>query len=326
MDAVTKNWLSKELIEEMTYQALRKPVEITDIKKMSGGFCSAVYLIETAEGKKVLKIASGAEVKVMRHEKKYIQTEAEMLNRFNKELDIPMPEIISYDASGEICKVPYLFMSYIEGRPLCEDKTITESQRRRVKENVGIITRQICTIKADCFGIPNMPESYCKKNSGFTCLLFDWLLADAEEKQIAIPAVSAKELRGLIRKYQRELDLVTTPVYAHTDTWDGNLMIKNGEFSGLVDFAAVLYGDPLISHDFHDFGEKPNQDFLKGYGKTEFTDDEKIRIQIYRIWQRLGMIVERGYREYEDAHMYEWVLDDFAQEVNKLLREDLLCE
>lgn len=322
MDAVTKNWLSQDVIVEMIHRVLRKPIEITNIKKMSGGFCSAVYLIETTDGKKVLKIASDAEVKVMRHESKYIQTEAEMLKRFNKELDIPMPELISYDDSRKICKVPYFLMSYIEGEPLCEVKTITESQRRKVKEKVGMITRQICTIKADCFGIPNIPESYCKKNSEFTVLLFDWLLADAEEKGIAIPAISPEKLRGLIQKYRMELDLATTPVYTHTDTWDGNLMIKNGKLTGLVDFAAILYADPLISHDFHDFVEKPDQDFLKGYGKTEFTDDEKVRIQIYRIWQRLGMIVERGYREYEDIHLYEWVLDDFAKEVNKLLRED----
>lgn len=322
MDAVTKNWVSREIIIEMVHKILKKPVEIVNIKKMSGGFCSAVYLIETSGEKMVLKIASDKGVKVMRHERKYIQTEIDMLKRFNDELDIPMPKLISYDDSGEICKVPYFFMSYIEGNPLCEDKVITENQRREVKEKVGIITKQICTIKADCFGIPNISESFCKKNSEFTYLLFDWLLMDAEEKGIKIPSISPENLRSVIQKYEKELDYVTTPVYVHTDTWDGNLMIKNGKLTGMVDFAAILYGDPLISHDFHDFGEKPNSDFLQGYGKIKFTDDEKIRIQIYRIWQRLGMIVERGYREYEDPHMYEWVLVDFAQEVNKLLRED----
>ena len=33
------------------------------------------------------------------------------------------------------------------------------------------------------------------------------------------------------------------------------------------------------------------------------------------------MIIERGYREYEDIHIYEWVLDNYAQQVNKLLRD-----
>ena len=121
-----------------------------------------------------------------------------------------------------------------------------------------------------------------------------------------------------IRKYGKELDEVTGPVYVHTDTWDGNLLIKNGKLTGLIDYAAVLWADPLLSHDFHDFGDVPNPYFLQGYGKIEFTQNEKIRIQIYRIWQRLGMVVERGYREYEDPHMYDWVLDDFAREVEKL--------
>lgn len=148
--------------------------------------------------------------------------------------------------------------------------------------------------------------------------MFDWLLCDAEEKGITIPGITPDDLKKLIRKYEMELDEVTVPFYVHTDTWDGNLMIKNGKLTGLIDYAAVLRGDPLLSHDFHDFGDVPNPYFLQGYGKTEFTGNEKIRLQIYRIWQRLGMVVERGYREYEDPHMYDWVLDDFAREVKKL--------
>ena len=303
MDAITKNWISEEQIQQMTDQALGHPVAIQNIKRLSGGFCSAVYLVETAEEKMVLKLASGTGVKVMRNEVKYIPTEAEMLKLFQERLDIPMPKLLFYDDSGEICDVPYFFMSYLDGVPLCDDQTITDAQRADVKKEMGVITRKICSLKADIFGIPNIPESYCKKNSDFINLLFDWLLCDAEEKGIAIPGITSADLKKLIRKYGKELDEVTGPVYVHTDTWDGNLLIKNGKLTG---------------HDFHDFGDVPNPYFLQGYGKIEFTQNEKIRIQIYRIWQRLGMVVERGYREYEDPHMYDWVLDDFAREVEKL--------
>lgn len=254
----------------------------------------------------------------MRNEVKYIPTEAEMLKLFQEWLDIPMPKLLFYDDSGEICDVPYFFMSYLDGVPLCDDQTITDAQRADVKKEMGEITRKICSLKADIFGIPNIPESYCRKNSDFINLLFDWLLCDAEEKEIAIPGITSADLKKLIRKYGKELDEVTVPVYVHTDTWDGNLLIKNGKLTGLIDYAAVLWADPLLSHDFHDFGDVPNPCFLQGYGKIEFTENEKIRIQIYRIWQRLGMVVERGYREYEDPHMYDWVLDDFAREVKKL--------
>lgn len=318
MNAVTKNWISEDEIRQMTNLAMGKLTTLTKIEKLSGGFCSAVYLVETTEQKMVLKIASGEEVKIMRHEREYIKTEADMLKLFNEKLDIPMPELIFYDDSCRICAVPYFFMSYLKGTPLLHVKDITDCQRAEVKEKIGNITSKMCSLKADVFGIPNMPETYCDKNSDFVYLLFDWLLMDAEEKNIAIPEIEPDDLRKLIKESAKELDEATTPSYAHTDTWDGNLMISGGKLAGLIDYAAVLYGDPLLSHDFHDFGDAPNPDFLRGYGKTEFTENEKIRIQIYRIWQRLGMVVERGYREYDDPHMYEWVLDEFANEVQKL--------
>ena len=86
MDAITKNWISEEQIQQMTDQALGHPVAIQNIKRLSGGFCSAVYLVETAEEKMVLKLASGTGVKVMRNEVKYIPTEAEMLKLFQERL------------------------------------------------------------------------------------------------------------------------------------------------------------------------------------------------------------------------------------------------
>ena len=39
---------------------------------------------------------------------------------------------------------------------------------------------------------------------------------------------------------------------------------------------------------------------------------------MYRIWQRLGMIVERGFRHYEDPNTYAWALDEYAKEVRVL--------
>ena len=87
MNAITKNWISKEQIQQMTDRALGHPVAIKNIKILSGGFFSAVYLVETAEEKMVLKLASDTGVKVMRHEVQYIPTEAEMLKLFQERLE-----------------------------------------------------------------------------------------------------------------------------------------------------------------------------------------------------------------------------------------------
>lgn len=317
MNAVTKNHLDEKTILQMTTRALGKTPKSFSAEELSGGLCSAVYRVDADDETIVLKIASQSDVKVMRHEKMYVPAEAEIMRILNEQTNIPMPQLLYYDDSCTICSVPYFFMTYLRGKPLNMSQGVTEEQYGGIKQKMGEITRAIYEIKAPYFGIPLLQNSYCKTNAEFVGLLFEWLLADAQEKSVGIPDISAQELLALIKKFEKPLNTATSPRYIHTDTWDGNVMVENGEFVGLIDYAAVLYGDPLMSHDFHDFGTL-NANFLKGCGKTEFNDDEKIRIQIYRIWQRLGMVVERGYREYEDSNMYDWVLGEFSKEVSAL--------
>lgn len=97
-------------------------------------------------------------------------------------------------------------MSFLEGKPLSECGDVNEEQRECIKGQMGDITRQICTLEAPVYGIPNIEESYCRRNSEFVYLLFDWLLLDAEEKQVEIPGITPKQLRELIKSCAEELD------------------------------------------------------------------------------------------------------------------------
>lgn len=318
MNAVTKYKLSDDTIEKMYRRAFSDSGELR-ITALSGGFCSSVYLIESGNNKVVLKVGTKSNVKVMWHETAYIATEAEMLKLIGGKTDIAMPEMLFYDESGEICDVPYFFMSYIDGKPLNDTEGLTAEQYGNIKYEVGRLTRKITDILAQRFGIPNIKESLCDRNSDFVILLFEKLLDDLEKKGGKLKGISHGELMKLIGSFKAQLDTADKPCLIHTDTWNGNVMVKNGEFSGIIDFAAILYGDPLMSHDFHDFGEI-NADFLRGYGKTGFNNDELIRIQIYKVWQRLGMIVEKVYREYEDKNLYSWVDGEFEKEV-EILKE-----
>lgn len=319
MNAVTKNWLPENILKAMTEKALGHTPNTFSAAPLSGGFCSAVYLINADGEKLVLKVASEDSVKVMRHERAYIPTEADMLKVLNRSADIPMPKLLFYDDSRRVCNVPYFFMSFIEGSPLSDNKDITPEQHTAVQEEMGRITRSICNISAEKFGIPGIPESECDRNSEFVYLLIDWLLLDFEEESTeALPGITPDELRRLIKSFSEILDTAAVPKYIHTDTWAGNVMIKDGKMTGIVDFAAVLYGDPVMSHDFHEFGDAPYSAFLRGYGISALSSDEKIRNQIYRVWHRLGMVVERVYRKYSDPGMYEWVIEEFVKEVRTL--------
>lgn len=79
-----------------------------------------------------------------------------------------------------------------------------------------------------------------------------------------------------------------------------------------------------MSHDFYDFGKEPRREFCEGFGKTAFTDEEWLRISVYRLWQRLGMMVERGFRSYDDPGQYAWVTQTFTDEMENL-RERMRC-
>ena len=320
VNARSKFHQSEDALRAITERAIGKNPQSFKSRELAGGFCNAVYLVETDETKLVLKIAPHGLTDIMSHEKGILKTEAEMLRIFAERINIPAPKLICYDDSLELCQSEYFFMSFMEGRPLNSfEPPIDEVYVKEMKRQIGEITRQISSIKAECFGIPALPETYSDNNCDFVKTLFDMLFCDAEKKNIDIPQVGHRELLDLIEKQRVVMNEASSPVYIHTDTWEGNLMVKDNRLVGLIDYAAVLYGDPLMNHDFHDFSPVPREEFLRGYGKTEFTRNERIRISVYKLWQRLGMIVERGYRGYEDKNLYAWVIDEFSKELINFL-------
>lgn len=319
INSLTKFRPSEEMLKAMTKQAINGKFRDFTYKELAGGLCNAVYLIETEKDKLVLKVASSKDVVVMRHERDYVPNEAKMLKIFEKKLNIPAPRMVYFDDTETICPVPYFFMSFIKGTPLINtNPRPTEEEMNIIKFRVGEICREISSLKADKFGIPAITETYTDSNYEFVYMLFKLLFLDIADKNIFVPEAPEQDMLQLLEKCKKPLDEITKPVFVHTDTWDGNLMIENGRLEGIIDYAAVLYGDSLMNHDFHDFSPVPNEHFCHGFGKESFTDSEKIRLQVYRIWQRLGMIAERGFRDYDNPNTYLWVLDEYSKEVIRL--------
>lgn len=316
INAVSKYRQTDDILKKMTEKALGKKISHFTAKELAGGLCNAVYLLEAEQQKFVIKIAPAPEVKIMRHEKNILNTEANMLKLLEEKTTVRAPRLLAYDESCTLCNSPYMIMTFMEGTSLATMNPRPEEQSiGQMRRDIGRFCLEMSKLKAKQFGIPAMPETYREENCDFVLLLFQMLLQDAKEKGIEIPAVTGEELLSMIESQRQILNEAKEPCYVHTDTWDGNLMVKDNTLVGLVDFAAILYGDPLMNHDFHDFSEEPRKEFLEGFEKTSFTKHEKIRICIYKLWQQLGMIVERGYRGYDDPSTYAWVLDIFKEEI-----------
>ncbi len=320
--ASSKHNLSKNALKEIAYKAFGRKSSDLSICELSGGLCNSVYLLEMNDKKLVAKIAPPKDAVMMRHEKNIINTEADML-KIMQELDVPAPCLVMYDDSFETINVPYFVMTYIEGEPLMfMDNRPEDSEVDEIKYNLGKICRKISSVQGEYFGIPALPETYSTNLTNFVNILFEMLLDDIIDKSIDLPEVTKDELLDIINQCSPAFSEVTQPVLIHNDTWEGNLMIKDAKLMGLIDFAAMMYGDPLMNHDFHDFSPEPNPYFLKGYGWEEgFSAYEKIRIRVYKIWLSLGMIAERGYRNYEDKNLYLWVIDEFKKDIKRLKKE-----
>ena len=118
VNAVTKLHLPEESLRAMTKRAVGHDFSSFSCEELAGGLYNAVYLIETEDGKMVLKVASPKDVVVMRHERNYVSNEANMLKTFGKKLAIPAPRLICLDDTETLCPVPYFFMTFWMGHRL----------------------------------------------------------------------------------------------------------------------------------------------------------------------------------------------------------------
>jgi aminoglycoside phosphotransferase (APT) family kinase protein len=96
------------------------------------------------------------------------------------------------------------------------------------------------------------------------------------------------------------LDDVTTPSLVHFDLWPGNILLRDGQITGIVDGERAFWGDPLAEMvSLALFGDiADDAAFLAGYGGIEFDDSARRRIALYQSYLYLIMLIEgdpRGY-------------------------------
>ncbi|MDO4336577.1 MAG: phosphotransferase [Eubacteriales bacterium] len=95
------------------------------------------------------------------------------------------------------------------------------------------------------------------------------------------------------------------------------MFVENGKVTGIIDFERALWGDPLMEVGFRSYGQ--SADFLKGYGKTEFTAAEKTRILWYDIYLFLLLALECDYRKYETDETYRWSTEMLVKYMERVL-------
>lgn len=312
---LVKNYQTDETIRRMYEKSFGNSSSGLKISRLSGGLKNAVYSLEKDGRRVVLKIAPKDESRMLSLDRNTFGWEANMIQRLES-LGIPTPSLLDYDDSLEICDVPYIFMTYIEGQPLLDTKKdLSIEQIARIEYDLGSISYKISSIKRDKFFLPSHPNITFSNNYEFIRTLFQLLLKDAKSKNLMIDVIGYDDILKLIELNKDNLNNISSICLTHCDLWDGNILIKDGKISGILDFADMYFCDELMTFYFHTIDKQTSANFLRGFNQKVLTIDAKVRIEIYRLYVLLKMIVDVEFKGYG---RYDWMYEKFNNQYKKV--------
>jgi aminoglycoside phosphotransferase (APT) family kinase protein len=248
----------------------------------------------------------------MTNEKNIMYSEVHSMQMVAKKIDIPVAKILFYDNTHEICDADYFFMEKLKGQsfnsllPTLDEQTI-----KNINFEIGKYTKILNSIEGNVFGYYGYTE---KQGTDwfevFKSMIRD-LIEDGQRLKIDFKQ-DVNMIYDLLNQDKSYFEEVTTPRLVHWDLWAGNIFIDNGIVSGLIDFERCMWADPLFEVGFRTFCY--NEEFYKGYGITNLTENEIMRKEWYDIYFALIACLECDYRNYETNDAYEWgtsLLDEY---------------
>jgi fructosamine-3-kinase len=211
---------------------------------------------------------------------------------------------VQYDDPGKtLCDGSYFFMEKLEGENFYYAKnSLTEETVAGIHREIGKIARELSGIRNTGFGFLGEDTRYDSLYVFVKQMLIN-LLSDAEKRNVDILYDRPYYLHRL-EKDRSAFDDVCQASLVHWDMWEGNVFVKDGHVSGIIDWERALWGEPYMDDRFRMHNRCSS--FLEGYGKTSFEENEKKRMRWYDVILYLTMMIEVFYREYEDKGQYFW--------------------
>jgi aminoglycoside phosphotransferase (APT) family kinase protein len=160
-------------------------------------------------------------------------------------LGLPMPRLLAADLTAARWPVAYLILEKIPGRDLrYELTTMSPAQLARIAEQIVSFQRRVATLPPGAgFGWAPIGERGAF-SSWWELIQRD--LGKAAPTDDAVVAEWAARVAGLARRLAPYLARVP-PTCFLDDVTTKNVIVRDGELRGLVDFDVVCYGDPLFT-------------------------------------------------------------------------------
>lgn len=323
MESLTKNRQTTDRILLMVQKAFgcKYSSDALSVKELTEGFFNIAYEIKLPDRTVILKIAPPEDAKVMSYEKNMMKAEVEALRLVGEKTRVPVPGVLFYDDSHTVCNADYFFMDKIEGDnffTLKNQGKIPYEIQNDIFRQVGRYNYEMNQIQGTTFGYIGLPKMQGDSWKEVFLAMLEDVLKDGEQIDISL-GVAYDEVRQLIRKAGFALEEVKKPSFVHWDLWDGNIFVKDGRITGIIDFERALWAEPLM--EFYFRGHINIKDFYEGYG-ADLKEQAPIRSLLYDIYLFLIMIVETKYRMYQDDWQFGFATKQLAkamEELRKLL-------
>ncbi|MCP3768278.1 MULTISPECIES: phosphotransferase family protein [unclassified Streptomyces] len=287
------------------------PADVVECAPLSGGTYNSLLRVVLRDGRRwiVKRPPPPRSGSTLRYEHDLLRGEASYYTAVRDLPGVPVPRLVHVETSAEPPVVSGLVMTECPGVPWHEaDTSLTPGERARSRRELGEAVARLHTVKGSEFGYPARPfgPAAADWRSAFTAMT-DAVLNDAVVYGVELPR-PVEEVREVIAAAGDVLDEVTRPVLVHFDLWQGNLLLEGAEgargLSGVIDAERMFWGDPVaefVSLSLFDDIEK-DADFLAGYaaagGDATFTDSVRLRLELYRCYLYLIMLVEAVPRRY----------------------------
>lgn len=278
--------------------------QVTEIKELTEGMCNVTYSVAFTDGSEsILKIAAKDRSGNTSNEVNLMRAEVTAMKLVAGKCSFKVADVQYYDTSNTICDGNYFFMEKLEGDNFHFVKEkMSEEEISAIGKELGRISRELSTIQNPDFGFLGEDNRYDSLYA-FVKQMLTNLISDAERRNVDI-LYDGRTLLDQLEKEESAFREVKKASLVHWDMWEGNVFVKDGRVSGIIDWERAMWGEPFMDDRFR----MHNRDkyFLEGFGQTSFSEDELRRLRWYDIILYLTMMIEVFYREFEDKGQYFW--------------------
>lgn len=149
------------------------------------------------------------------------------------------PKILLTDTSHTVCPFDFQIMEYIDGQTLYELRT-DEKLVCKILEQVSEELQKLHSIRGSKFGLLSDQKKY-----------WSWYILDQYDNNVIYLSdnkIIDTNTVDRMYKYTQDSEYRTLPYSSllHGDLSYNNIIVKNGELAGIIDWEDALFGDPIF--------------------------------------------------------------------------------